>query len=303
MAVDYGAVIDAVGAQSGGSAGVPPSSTPQLPGAPSTGAMTAAPISSAAPSVEDEPQGQSLTPEGVPGGSAMPNLPLTVPAAPATIIPPSAAASAPMTPSAASPAPGMPSADQLTAGQPAADTNPYAAVIDQIDQARTLAGQMALYGNRDANPEQAAQAAALQPQIGGASTVIEKDLPAYQAQVQALQNSTILRDNPVVADWLAQNPVAPRVASDDLSNLDMVSRFARQWSQGWSDAVNSNELARLHAQGSGADPQQVASIEATMQAAADNPASSGLIHGLATIVGGFADMAQHAAPLANCGWR
>jgi hypothetical protein len=305
MGVDYGAVIDAVGAQSGGNAGVPPSSTAQLPGMPSAGAATAAPATSAATSVDEEPKGQSLTPAGVPGGSAMPNLPLTMPPAPATIIQPSAAAapgspssSAPIAPSAASPAPGMPAAGLASSGQPAADANPYAAVIDQVDQARTLAGQMALYGNRDANPEQAAQAAALQPQIGGSSTVIEKDLPAYQAQAQALQNSTILRDNPVLADWLAQNPVAPRVASDDLSNLDMVSRFARQWSQGWSDAVNSNELARLYAQGSGADPNMVASLEATMQASASNPASSGLIHGLATIVGGFADMAEHAAPLA-----
>lgn len=230
------------------------------------------------------PQSQPLTAAGNPGSSAMPNLPLTMPS-PVSGQPQPANGNAVPAPPPAAPA----------LAQPA---NPYDDVLDEVDQARAVQARVALYANQDANPDKAAQASTIQQQIGGSSSVIEQDLPTYQRQVQALQNNAILRDNPVLESWLIQNPLAPRVAQDDLGNLSMVSRFASQWSQGWSDAVNSNELGRLYAQGANADPQRVADLEASMQASSNNPASSGLIHGLATMVGGFADMVEHAAPMA-----
>ena len=180
-------------------------------------------------------------------------------------------------------------------------SNPYSDVIGQVDQARTMAGQLALYGAKDSDPDKAAAAATLQPQIGGASTVIEQNLPAYQQQAQLLRNQQTLTANPALADWLANNPLAPRVASDDLHNLDAVTSWSQQWSQGWSDAVNSNALNRLYAQGAAADPQRVASLEASMQAGANSPASSGAIHFFASVAGGLADSIAHAAPLAATG--
>ena len=220
---------------------------------------------------------------------------------------PSSMPSAPPVASLASPAPANDD-DGLTPTPAAAggatlpaDGNPYASIIGQVDQARAQAAQTALYGARDADPDKAGQAAALQPQIGGASTVIEKNLPAYQAQAQALQNGQILQANPALADWVSNNPLAPRVAKDDLSNLSDVSSWAQQWSQGWSEAINSNALARLYAQGAAADPARVASLEATMQAGANSPAASGVVHFLATIAGGLADTVSHAAPLAAAG--
>ena len=187
-----------------------------------------------------------------------------------------------------------------TPAAPAQPVNPYADAISNFHDMRVQASQASLYANRNVNPDQAAKAIDLAPQVGAPPSVVLGDMPTYQARVQAIGNTAILKSDPVLADWLAQNPVAPQVASDDLANLSMVGHLRQQLAGGFAQGVAGNQLGRDYSAGqTAANSPQVADLERSMQASGSD--DTGLVHGIASTVGMILDTFAHAAPTAAAG--
>jgi hypothetical protein len=208
-------------------------------------------------------------------------------------------AGTPTTASAAFPAASGAGSISATQSAALAPADRWGAVIDQADQSAKQAAQLGLYAARGVNPDDAGRAMAIGQQMGVPAPAVAADLPAWQQRLQAAQNGATLARDPVLAEWLAANPLAPPVAHDDLQNLSMVGQLAREWSSGWSSAVTGNQLARLAYAGN-ANPAQVASLEASLKAAT-TPETAGLVHGVAGLVGGLADMLERAAPVGVAG--
>lgn len=174
-------------------------------------------------------------------------------------------------------------------------------MIDRVDQATAQQAQLGLFAARASDPDKAAQAATIGQQLGVPQPVVEGNLPEWQQRAQLVANGAIVRSNPALGQWLVDNPLAPRIASDDFQNLDFLSRTAREWASGWSGATQSNALARLYYAGTAANPQLVAQLEDSLKQANADPAASGLVHGIAGMIAGFADMVERAAPVAAAG--
>jgi hypothetical protein len=183
---------------------------------------------------------------------------------------------------------------------PSAPANPYDDAVSQFHDMRVQASQAALYANRTVNPDQAAKAIDLGQQTGVPSSVVLGDMPTYQARAQSIGNAAILKADPALADWMASNPVAPQVASDDLANLSLVGQIRREITGGLAQGVAGNQAGRLEYQGQtpGTSPQ-LADLQRTMQAS--GPYDSGVVHWVAKQVGGIADSFAQAAPLAATG--
>jgi hypothetical protein len=80
----------------------------------------------------------------------------------------------------------------------------------------------------------AAAAAKVAPKVGLPQSVIETDLPRYQAQAKAQENAALLAQNPVLAKWVAANPDSARVAQDEFDKLSSVEKL---WTRTKEDAA------------------------------------------------------------------
>ncbi|MCW3657537.1 hypothetical protein K6L27_05065 [Burkholderia cenocepacia] len=128
----------------------------------------------------------------------------------------------------------------------AAAPNPY---VDFAQTMRASTEQQAvgnLVAAQDVHPDAAARSLALAPQVGVPAPAIEQDVPGYEKQAQLQQNRQILGGNPVLAQWVAANPPAARVAQDDFNKLDFVSKLLTAWTSGGVSAIAQNQLGRLY---------------------------------------------------------
>ncbi len=178
--------------------------------------------------------------------------------------------------------------------------NPWDTAVDQFHSMRVQASQAALYASRGTAPDKAGQALNLSQQTGAPFPAVLNDLPGYQGQAQAASNAAVLKADPVLADWLAQNPVAPAVVADDLANLSTTGRLWREVTGGWSQGMAGNELGRRYFAGqSTQDTPAVADLERSMQAAGS--LDSGPVHWIASQVGALADTLGHSISLGLAG--
>lgn len=192
---------------------------------------------------------------------------------------------------------------QVLNGSPAAPPdNGYGDTIDQFMRARTAQGQAATYGAKDVNPDHAAEALTISQQTGVPQPAVLGDLPGWRQRASLYQAAPILQSNPALADWMAANPVHAQVAQDDLQNMSLVDNLAANLKEGWSRAVEGNELGRLRYAGATDQDPRVTEIEKHL---AEPMPAGGLIgypvRTIAGLLGGFADMAAKAAPLAAGG--
>jgi Large polyvalent protein associated domain 22 len=109
-----------------------------------------------------------------------------------------------------------------------------------LEQAQTTA-----VVNSSQSADTAAAAAKVAPKVGLPQAVIETDLPRYQAQAKAQENSALLAQNPVLARWVASNPDSARVAQDEYDKLSTVEKM-------WSRTKEDTALASRAIQGVGA---------------------------------------------------
>ncbi|MBD1412791.1 hypothetical protein NUJ30_08775 [Burkholderia contaminans] len=140
----------------------------------------------------------------------------------------------------------VPAPAAQAAANPAEQANPYA---DFAQAMRTSTEQQAvgnLVAAQDSNPDAAARSLALAPKVGVPAPAIEQDVPSYEKQAQLQQNRQILGGNPVLAQWVAANPPAARVAQDDFDKLDVLSKLLTAWKSGGTSAIVQNQLGRLY---------------------------------------------------------
>ncbi|HDR8950748.1 TPA: hypothetical protein QDA82_001024 [Burkholderia vietnamiensis] len=140
----------------------------------------------------------------------------------------------------------VPAAAAQAGANPAEQANPYA---DFAQAMRTSTEQQAvgnLVAAQDSNPDAAARSLALAPKVGVPAPAIEQDVPSYEKQAQLQQNRQILGGNPVLAQWVAANPPAARVAQDDFDKLDVLSKLLTAWKSGGVSAIAQNQLGRLY---------------------------------------------------------
>src|SRR5258708_6151466 len=79
-------------------------------------------------------------------------------------------------------------------------------------------------GHIDEDPDRAAQAVDLAKATGSPATAIFGDFDEFQRQHKAVLASDIVANNPHLSDWVARDPMHPKIANDDYGNLDAVSQ-------------------------------------------------------------------------------
>lgn len=140
----------------------------------------------------------------------------------------------------------VPAAAAQAAVAPRGDANPY---VDFANALREQTQQQAvgnLVAAQDVAPDTAARSIALAPKVGVPAPAVEQDVAGYEKQAQLQQNREILIKNPFLADWVAANPPAARVAQDDFDKLDVLSKLLTAWKSGGISAIAQNQLGRLY---------------------------------------------------------
>ncbi|PRZ51229.1 hypothetical protein BX589_12070 [Paraburkholderia fungorum] len=130
--------------------------------------------------------------------------------------------------------------------QPTQGDNPYADIVRQMDVSTQRTANDNLLAAQPSKPDVAARAMQLAPQVGVPAPAVEADLPTYEQQLQLQQNRQTLQGNPVLAQWIASNPPAARIAQDDFDNLDMVSKAMAALKSGVVSALAQNQLGRAY---------------------------------------------------------
>lgn len=121
----------------------------------------------------------------------------------------------------------------------------YEALADQLGEMdKSLATNNVIAG-QGGNPDQVARANAIARQTGVPQPAVESNLPEMEQQVQVAQARKIIDDNPGVANWAANNPLAARMAMDDFNKLGFIAKTTKAIKDGVSGAVLSNEMGRL----------------------------------------------------------
>jgi hypothetical protein len=177
--------------------------------------------------------------------------------------------------------------------QPSQSANPYADIVRQMDVSTQRAANDNLLAAQPSKPDAAARAMQLAPQVGVPAPAVEADLPNYEQQAQLQQNRQTLQGNPVLAQWIAANPPAAKIAQDDFDNLDMVSKTLASLKSGAVSAIAQNQLGRAYNEKQlagvtgGATPDADATIKQAEGTLAAQPKASG-VYGAAQSFSSFA---------------
>ncbi|WP_017773850.1 hypothetical protein [Paraburkholderia kururiensis] len=203
---------------------------------------------------------------------------------------------------------GTPSAAPAPA--PANSDNPY----DQFAMSLRNQTQQVATGNliaaQDSNPDQAARALKLAPQVGVPAPAVEQDLPEYEKQAQLVRNRQQMVDNPFLAEWVASNPDSARIAQDDFDKLGLISKITTALKSGAMQALDQNELGRLYntkqlaGLTGGATPGTDAQIQQQERALAAQPQLHGMLGGVQQLSGfatGLLDNFLHAQQMGVAG--
>ena len=132
-----------------------------------------------------------------------------------------------------------PSAPSLPAA--AANTDYFAAV----DQAHATIAKQHVLANADANPDNAATAQKVSDQIGVAQPAVEQDLAGFKQQAQSATALQVMDTQPAVAQFVAQNPMAARIANDDFENMGFLAKTWNSLQTGMIAAFAANQTGRL----------------------------------------------------------
>jgi len=79
-------------------------------------------------------------------------------------------------------------------------------------------------GNIDEDPDKASRAYELAKATGAPPTAIYGDLDEFERNNKTALASDIVANNPHLSDWVAKDPMHPKIANDDYGNLDTVSQ-------------------------------------------------------------------------------
>lgn len=138
-------------------------------------------------------------------------------------------------------APVSPAAPAAPARQPDA----VDAMFSNMDRATSVVATQNLLAAQGADPDKAAKAAALSRANGMPQPVVEQDLTSFEQQAALAQNVDALDQHPGLASFVADNPLAARMAQDDFAKLGFLEKSWDAIKTGAVGAIKQNELGRL----------------------------------------------------------
>lgn len=120
----------------------------------------------------------------------------------------------------------------------------YDAMFSAMDKAPSVVATQNLLNAQGTDPNKAAQALELSRQTGAPQPAIEANLPAYQQQAKMQSDVQALDTNPGLASYIANDPLAARLANDDFQKLGFIDKTLTALKTGMSSAMESNALGR-----------------------------------------------------------
>jgi hypothetical protein len=142
-------------------------------------------------------------------------------------------------------APSAPDVSNALAAPPVSKPDVYDSMFSNMDRAGAVLATQNLLNAQGSNPDKAAKALQLSKQNGVPQPAVEQDLPNYEQQAQLKQNVDTLDQNPNLASFVAQNPLAARLAQDDFQKLGFIEKTWDALKSGTTGALQQNELGRL----------------------------------------------------------
>ena len=138
-----------------------------------------------------------------------------------------------------------PAAALTAPATPARQPDAVDAMFSNMDRANNVVATQNLLAAQGADPDKAAKAAALSRANGVPQPVVEQDLPAFQQQAELKQNVDVLDNSPNLAAFVANNPLAARMAQDDFAKLGFLEKTWTAIKTGAAGAIEQNTLGRL----------------------------------------------------------
>jgi ribosomal protein S18 acetylase RimI-like enzyme len=151
--------------------------------------------------------------------------------------------------------------------------NPYDQTVEQLDQAREQQLRKSLIDASATPADRAAQIEKLSQRTGIPSAIVDRNFDDIRkrATIAETPYTEMLRDTPVLTDWLTQKPEHAAVAHDDLESLGFIEWLTkaplRAWTQGQAQVrygfLRNQELYRDLTP---AEREQLASDKTAMEA-------------------------------------
>lgn len=121
----------------------------------------------------------------------------------------------------------------------------YDQIADQVLQMQSDMATGNLVAGQQSNPDKTARSIQIAKQLGVAQPAVDENLPQYEQAAQLTQNASIVQQNPRMASFVANNPLAARIAQDDFDKLGFISKTWKSITSGANEAVMANQLGRL----------------------------------------------------------
>ncbi len=120
----------------------------------------------------------------------------------------------------------------------------YDTMFQNIDKANASVATNNLLSAQGANPDAAARAQQLSKQTGVPQPAVEADLPNYEQQQKLKDNVDALDQHPNLAAFVANNPLAARMAQDDFDKLGFLEKTWDAIKSGATSALLQNQMGR-----------------------------------------------------------
>jgi len=147
-----------------------------------------------------------------------------------------------------------------------------------------------------ANPDKAAESYNLSKSTGVPASVIEND-PKFQARLKAQSASAIVNANPQLRQYVTGNPSAAKVSSDDLGQLDTVSKSVTDFFQ--PERKFWSMLSSSAAGGSGLNRQAAGLVNLAVQGEKINQGLNRFAGGIGDLFNVVGDVASGKASMAD----
>lgn len=141
-------------------------------------------------------------------------------------------------------------ADQVAPAPAQPADNPFGAVIDNLDTARSVAIKQSLAKSADLTPERAADIQDISRQLGVPPGAVQENYDEYhrRAQQAALPVQPMHEQTPALAEWVKQ-PQNAAVAKDDFANLGFLEYLVTVPQRAFAQTVNQMRADGLRYQG------------------------------------------------------
>lgn len=168
---------------------------------------------------------------------------------------PSAPAATPAAPAAgndivdnigAPPAPAQTPTPLVDDDTPPLPADKFGQLVEDVTQDHVDMAQAANAGMQGTNADKAAKAIDIGKQLDMNPAAVIPNLESLSSQAQLIKNNKILQDNPSLAAWVVDQPIAANAAKDDFDKLDTLSKISVTLAEA-AQPIAANRLYRAGA--------------------------------------------------------